>query len=174
MPSGACVIEYTGKRGKVFRVKYNDAAGTQIMETLGRESDGWTRKQAERELGVRLANVDEGLTRETRETFAQFVADWRERWLPAQRLKPSTSADYGYMIDGHLVPFFGETPLQRIDVEKIDGYIADKTASGLSAKTIRNHLALLRVILKTARRWKRIRENPLDDVDPPKVTSARW
>jgi integrase len=26
------------------------------------------------------------------------------------------------------------------------------------------------VILKTARRWKRIRENPLDDVDPPKLT----
>jgi integrase len=73
------------------------------------------------------------------------------------------------MMDGHLVPFFGETPLQRIDVEKIDGYIAAKTANGLSAKTIRNHLALLRVILKTARRWKRIRENPLDDVDPPKV-----
>jgi integrase len=164
------VIEYAGKRaGRVFRLKYRDAAGTQVMETLGREDDGWTRKRAERELGVRLAKVEEGLTRETRETFSEFVADWRERWLPAQRLKSSTAADYGYIIEGHLVPFFGGTSLQRIDVETIDGYIADKTASGLSAKTIRNHLALLRVILKTARRWKRIRENPLDDVDPPKV-----
>jgi integrase len=169
MPSGACVVEYAGKRGKVFRVKYTDAAGTQTMETLGRETDGWTRKRAERELGVRLQKVEEGLTRETRETFAAFVADWRQRWLPAQRLKPSTASDYSYIIDGHLIPYFGETPLQRIDVEKIDGYIASKTADGLSAKTIRNQLALLRVILKTARRWKRIRANPLDDVDLPKI-----
>jgi integrase len=171
MPSGACVVEYAGKRGHVFRLKYRDAQGAQTMETLGRAADGWTRKRAERELGVRLAKVEEGLTRETRETFAAFVADWRERWIPAQRLKPSTAADYGYIIDGHLLPYFSETPLQRIDVEQIDGYIAAKTAAGLSAKTIRNHLGLLRVILKTARRWKRIRENPLDDVDPPKVTT---
>lgn len=121
MPSGAGVVVYEGKRGRVFRVKYRDAAGTQVMETLGREADGWTRKRVERELGVRLDKVEEGLTRETRVTFSAFVADWRECWLPAQRLKPSTAADYGYIIDGQLIPYFGEKPLQRIDVETIDG-----------------------------------------------------
>jgi integrase len=162
------VIRYEGKRGVVWRVKYRDASDVQVMETLGREPD-WNRKLAERELGVRLSKVEEGMTRQSRETFAAFVADWRERWIPAQRLKPSTVRDYGYMLDKHLIPFFDQTPLQRVDVELLDAYVADKTDIGLSAKTIRNHLALLHVIFKTAKRWKRIRENPLDDYDPPRV-----
>jgi integrase len=169
MPSGACVVPYRGARGTVWRVKYLDAKGDQVMETLGREDDGWTRKRAERELGVRLAKVEEGMTRQTRETFGAFVDEWRERWLPARRLKPSTVSDYHSIIDRHLVPFFGDAPLQRVDVEKVDAYIAEKTPT-LSGKTIHNHLLLLGLILKTAKRWKRIRENPLDDVDPPKVT----
>ena len=35
MPSGAAVIKYEGKRGVVWRVKYNDADGRQVKETLG-------------------------------------------------------------------------------------------------------------------------------------------
>src|SRR6187399_2033173 len=135
MPAQAGVVEYHGARGVVFRIRYLDANGVQVQETLGRAPE-WDRKRAERELGVRLAKVEEGMTRQTRETFAAFAAEWRERWLPSRRLKPSTFSDYGSIIDGHLVPYFGETPLQRIDVEKIDGYIAAKTANGLSAKTI--------------------------------------
>jgi integrase len=171
MPAQAGVVEYHGARGVVFRIRYLDANGVQVQETLGRAPE-WDRKRAERELGVRLAKVEEGMTRQTRETFAAFAAEWRERWLPSRRLKPSTFSDYGSIIDGHLVPYFGETPLQRIDVEKIDGYIAAKTANGLSAKTIQNHLRLLGMILKTAKKWKRIRENPLEDVDALKVEQA--
>ena len=31
MPSGACVIRYDGKHGIVWRVKYADADGRQVM-----------------------------------------------------------------------------------------------------------------------------------------------
>jgi hypothetical protein len=51
---GAAVIEYHGKRGTVFRIKYRDAAGVQVMETIGSERDGWTRKKADAELRERL------------------------------------------------------------------------------------------------------------------------
>jgi hypothetical protein len=47
MPSGACVIRYVGARGVVWKVKYRDAAGVQVKETVGAERDGVTRKQAE-------------------------------------------------------------------------------------------------------------------------------
>ena len=51
MPSGAAVIRYDSKRkGAVWRVKYRDADGRQVQETLGPERDGWTRKKAEAEL----------------------------------------------------------------------------------------------------------------------------
>jgi hypothetical protein len=59
MPS-ACVIEYCGKRGKVYRVKYRTLEGRQRVETLGAERDGWTRERADataREVAAgRLAN----------------------------------------------------------------------------------------------------------------------
>ena len=42
MPSGACVVRYDGKRGTVWRIKYTDAEGKQVMETLGPEREGWT------------------------------------------------------------------------------------------------------------------------------------
>jgi hypothetical protein len=50
MPSGSGVIEYKGKRGTVWRIKYRDADGRQVMETVGAERDGVTRKQAASEL----------------------------------------------------------------------------------------------------------------------------
>ena len=44
MPSGAAVIRYDGKRGVSWRIKFTDADGRQVMETVGRERDGFTRK----------------------------------------------------------------------------------------------------------------------------------
>lgn len=43
-----CVIEWVGIRvGRVWRLKYRDADGRQVMAPLGRERDGYTREQAE-------------------------------------------------------------------------------------------------------------------------------
>ena len=45
MPRGAAVVRYEGKRGRVWRIKYRDAAGKQVLETLGPEPP-WTERQA--------------------------------------------------------------------------------------------------------------------------------
>jgi integrase len=170
MPTGACVIEYPGKRGKVFRVKYEDASGRQVQETLGREADGWTRLKAERELGARLSTVEkERWTKPTSETFADFAADWRTIWLPTRNLKRSTLVDYACTLDKHAIPYFGQMALEQIGPEQIDGYIAAKLRDGCSPKTVRNHLSTLSLLFGTAKRWGRIRSNPLTDVDGPKL-----
>lgn len=57
MPSGACVIRYDGARGVTWKIKYVDAEGRQVKETVGREADGWTRQKAERALGAKLNAV---------------------------------------------------------------------------------------------------------------------
>src|SRR3954447_5818460 len=101
MPSGAGVIEYRGKRGVVWRIKYADATGRQVMETLGPERDGWTRKKAEAELRERLVRGERGgwrggLVRGGRGggpkpaplTFEQYAGTWfaegevRRKWRP--------------------------------------------------------------------------------------------
>ena len=58
MPSGAAVIRYEGTRGVTWRVKYRDADGRQVKETVGREADGITRKHSEAALRERLVKVE--------------------------------------------------------------------------------------------------------------------
>jgi hypothetical protein len=43
MPSGSGLIRYAGERGVVWRIKYRDATGRQVMETVGAERDGVTK-----------------------------------------------------------------------------------------------------------------------------------
>jgi hypothetical protein len=65
MSSGAAVIKYEGKQGVVWRIKWRDAAGQQVQETLGTAADGWTKRRAESGLradGARL-RVRETLVR---------------------------------------------------------------------------------------------------------------
>src|SRR5207248_3298020 len=77
MPSGACVLRYDGKRGTVWRVKYRDATGRQVKETLGPAGDGWNRRKAEKELRARLTDVErEGRRKIDPVVFKTFAAEW--------------------------------------------------------------------------------------------------
>ncbi len=94
MPSGACVIRYNGRRGIVWRVKYADADG-QVMETVGAERDGVTRKRAESELRDRLVKVEKGRWRKPPPlTFRTASADWRVEQEVEKQWKPRTVAQY--------------------------------------------------------------------------------
>lgn len=45
-----------------------------------------------------------------------------------------------------------------------------KLGEGLSPKTISNHLALRRRMFRVAVRWRLVRSNPVEMIDPPKAT----
>jgi hypothetical protein len=161
MPRGVSVVRYQGKRGPVWRIKYRDAARRQIQETLGPEPP-WTERKAQRELGKRLAAVEEGFRKPDRVTFTDFADRFVRDYLPGRNLKPTTAENYGYILRGHLRPFFGDRNLAELEAcpELIDGYIALKAESGLSPKTIQNHLLLLNVMLRRAVVWRLMRSNP--------------
>jgi hypothetical protein len=80
----AALFEYRGKRGTVWRIKYADADGRQVMETLGRQVDGWTERKAERELGHRLSQVEQGHRKPTRVTFADFAERFLAEHVPTE------------------------------------------------------------------------------------------
>jgi len=89
MPSGSAVIRYEGKRGVVWRIKYADADGKQVMETLGPEREGWDRRKAEAELRERLVRVERKAYRRPKPTtFRSYRETWfeegrtRRRWAP--------------------------------------------------------------------------------------------
>src|SRR5438132_10203193 len=75
MPAGSAVVRYDGKNGTVWRIKFTDAEGSQVMETLGKSKDGWTKRRARAELRARENDVKRaGLTRPKPETFEAFVS----------------------------------------------------------------------------------------------------
>jgi Phage integrase, N-terminal SAM-like domain len=132
MPDGAAVIKYDGKRGAVWRVKYRDADGRQIQETLGRAADGWTKRKAEVELRARLTAVEkDGLRKVEPERFDAFAREWLASYTVAKGLKRSTEQSYKQIIEPHLIPAFGALDLESLDVRRIETYVATSGGSAM-------------------------------------------
>ena len=168
MPSGACAYPRPGKKGLAWAIRWLDTDGETCHETLGREPQ-WNRQRAERELGKRLDAVErEQWRKPKRITFEQFAERFEAEYLPGRNLKPATLTDYELTRRLHLAPYFGHLALAAIEPADVDGYIADKTGT-LAPKTIANHLGLLRVMFKVARRWRLVTSSPVEDVDLPRV-----
>src|SRR5262249_39295317 len=134
VPSGAAVIRYEGKRGVVWRIKYADADGRQVMETVGAERGGWTAEKAGRERGGRPAAVERGLRKPRRRTFGELLDAFEEVTLAAKPRKRTTLIDYRAMIRNHLRPAFAGEDLVRLSErpEAFERYAAEKVAGGLS------------------------------------------
>jgi Phage integrase, N-terminal SAM-like domain len=108
MPSGS-VIEYRGKRGTVWRVKYRDADGKQVMET----TDATTKREAKKELRRRLARVDGGYVKPAPLSFGAYAERWFSEGPAKRRWKPRTIQQYR-AVRRRLVAHFGSMPLAAI------------------------------------------------------------
>ena len=175
MPSGAAVIRYEGKRGVVWKVKWRDAGGVQVKETLGREADGWNENKAKAELRARLTDVQrEGRRRPTPMTFATFAEEWLSTYPDAKGLKRSTRESYRSLVERHLTPAFGHLKLEAIDVGKLEAYLAAKRRAGLAPRTLNRHANLLNELYVAALRHQLVRFNPVPSVERPREPRRRW
>jgi len=174
MPRGAAVVEYRGKRGVVFRVKYIDAAGVQVQETLGAERDGWTRKKAEAELRDRLVRVDKkAYQRPQPIKFSEYAQTWFDEGQGRRGWKPQTVAVYRGIL-GHLNAYFGSLPLGSIRPRDVADFTRHELAEGFSAKSVDLHLNVLFNIFKVAKAEELVDSNPVEGTERPKVKRQLW
>ncbi len=96
-------------------------------------------------------------------TFKEFSKRWVDTYVRANN-KPSEIENKRGVLRNHLVPYFGEMPLNSIKREKIEEYKAAKLDYGLSAKTVNNHLAFIAKCLNCAVDWEVI-----ESKDVPKI-----
>lgn len=170
MPSGS-VIEYRGKRGVVWRIKYADATGKQVMETLGAERDDWTRKKAEAELRERLVKVErKGYRRPAPVLFRDYAARWFAEGPTRRRWKPGTIAAYVY-VEARLVDGFGSMQIGAIRPRHIAAWVA---AHDLGASIVSRDLAMLHAIFDSAEREEIIDSNPARRIERPKQPRRKW
>ena len=65
-----------------------------------------------------------------------------------------------YILESHLVPFFGKSRISQITNLQIELYKAKKLDSGLSSKTGNNHLTVLAKCLRIAEEWLELEKLP--------------
>ena len=173
MPRGAAVLPYRGKRGVVWRIKYADAAGKQVMETVGAERDGFTRKDAEGELRERLVRVHRGYRRPPRRTLAAYTAIWLAEGQRKRAWKPRTVTAYRRSIERLLAGNLGGMALGTVRPR----HVAEHVAASLdcyAAKTVTLDLNVLHDVFKVAVREELVESNPVSNVERPKVRARRW
>ena len=175
MPSGAAVVRYEGKRGVVWRIKYADADGRQVMETLGPEREGWTERKAEAELRERLVRVERHRYRRPPPvTFGTFAKRWVDEHAEARGLKRSTRDGYKAILEQHLELELGALKLAAVDVDQLERYVARKKREGLQPRTINRHLNVLSALFKAAHRRGLVAGNPVALVERPREPRRRW
>jgi integrase len=181
MSSSSVVFRETPISGHVFRrkrktgdrwmAKWRDAEGQhqvvlgKVWTKRGRPAEGYLTKQgAQRELDAILADARRHkITSQPRlastVTFAEAALEWLRYVEHDRKRRPSTIADYRWIVERRLLPDFGELALESITTQRIDnwrvelvtaGGIAD--GEGLSARTINKYLGVMHSILKRAQR----------------------
>lgn len=94
----------------------------------------------------------------TKKSFAQIVALWKTD--KKQYVKKSTFSAYVLLTENHLLPVFGK----KLEVKEADlqAFVLRKLESGLSQKTIKDILIVLKMILKFGAKHKWIDYEPFD------------
>jgi integrase len=122
-----------------------------------REAEAVMRRQIE---AITVAPSDERLT----------VEDAGVRLIELLELKgrkPSTIEAVRSTLRIHLVPQFGDRPLDRVDVRAVERFIAAERRDGKAPKSIRNYLGILHSIFELAIEEGWARENPVKRAAKP-------
>jgi integrase len=166
------VFTYTRANGvTVYRIKYRDAAGDQVMETVGTSKDGMTRTKAKKERRQRLGEVDNGWKKPDPATFAITVPEWLAAMRAEKKWESSTEAQYVSIL-GRLNEWFG--PMMFAGIRPSD-VVAYKTAKlqKLAGATVSRDLSILHSIFAWGVVTERIDRNPSAGVPHPAAAKRK-
>lgn len=82
-------------------------------------------------------------------TFEMFVLLWLAT-VAIVRFKRSGYREYEAICRNHLTPAFGDMLLEDITSHAVQRYVAEKVSGGLSPRTVRNQVQVLRLVLDYA------------------------
>lgn len=92
-------------------------------------------------------------------SFIEFSKQWMKDYVEVNN-KNSEIESKKMILRAHLIPFFGNRALAEITNQNIEQYKAQKLYENKSAKSINNHLAVLRKLLVTAEEWELLNKIP--------------
>jgi len=172
------VFRVERKRGAAWYAKYRLPDGRQVQKKLGpawsergRPPAGYfTKRAAETWLRDTLDEARRGTLPglvKTGATFADAAAEWLRYVEQDRDCKPSTLSDYRSVLRAHLLPAFGEIPLEEITVRKVEEWRAQMSPAGrpLSSRTRNKALTILGGVLERAKKVYGLQANPARSVE---------
>jgi integrase len=164
------------KRGRGWAIRWRemeiapDGTIKRVLryEALGRVSRG----EAGDLLAQRLAAAgnSKAPTR-SRVTFRTLASEWQAHVLPMY--KHSTQKNHRHIVDKHLLPRFGDTPITDVTRQEIQAFVAQLNRAGYAPKSIDHIHDVLSAVLRTAVKWGHLQDNPARDVDLPTLKTVR-
>lgn len=108
----------------------------------------------------------EGLDGAEGETLGQFITDTYTAWVNAHR--PRTAEGTLWRLNLHFSPWYSR-PLATITVDDIERWRTKRIGEGIAPATVRRDLDALSGVLTRAVKLKKLAENPVRQVERPKV-----
>jgi integrase len=101
------------------------------------------------------------------------VGEWASSWLTTQsHLKPTTRARYEGVLNKHVLPRWGRTPLAKVRHTEVATWVADLTDAGCGPSTVAYAYRVLSLMLDLAVRDARIPRNPALGVKLPRARTG--
>ncbi len=137
-------IDFSFKRERIRKTSPdNSKAGAQAYEAV-------IRQRLSR--GETIKEIFDTIQKEHEQTFEVFAWKWYEVYAIPNN-KDSELYRKKCCLRSNLIPFFGDTPLNKITAYQIEQFKAKKISSGLHPKTVNNHLTVLSSCLNSAKEW---------------------
>ncbi len=150
-----------------WRARYRDPEGRQVARHFPRKVDADRWLDSVRSDLLLGSYVD---PRAGRVSFAVVAEDWL---ATVAHLKANTVAGYRSVLNRHLLPAFGSTPVAAIDTTAVKRFTAVMFAEGAAYQTVKNALNVLRSVLATAVESRLLASNPAAGVRLPKAKARQ-
>jgi len=160
-----------GKESWELRVHAGRDLETGRKQYVSRTVHG-TKREASRELARLVAQVDDGLVVAKAGTVGDLCERWYEQAEP--NLSPVVADNYRRLLDRHILPKFGTTPLRRLRTSDLDAWYAELRRRGgrngkeLAPNSVLRIHALLHRALGQAVKWGWLTTNPASAASPPR------
>ena len=152
-------------RGSCYVYDWRDPSGAKYRRKAGDTLDEAIAFKARIDMEMNTGVFVPG----SRITFAEYAA----HWIDTHPLKDQTRARYRSIVTVHLLPTFGRQQLGKITPPACREWFAQQRRTDLADNSLRQHVAVLKSVMKSARADGHINLLPTDGIRVPRQVKRR-
>ncbi len=131
-----------------------------------------SKKDAQKRLSELLHQLDTGnYIQPGKTTLAEYLTRWLADYVKPN-LSPRSYERYADIVKRHFTPNLGNIFLTQLKADQLQKLYTDWLNSGLSARTVRYHHAVIHKALETALKAGQVSRNVADAVNVPRIKQA--